>query len=196
MARSPEMDRKRAAAQLDYIERNATIREVADRYDVALDTAHRWRKAVAGVIAAALAERNAKVTSELQISAERVLEEYARIAFYNPGRVFKKDENGLPKIDYSDADDSDFAVIQEVSNEQVGQLSLDLDGDGKTRTTKAKVKLYSKMDALNQIGKHLGMFTDKVDVTSNGKELTTIRVVYADADPDTADPAPGAETDS
>lgn len=36
----------------------------------------------------------------------------------------------------------------------------------------------------------------KLDLTSNDEPLTTIRVVYADVDPNTADPAPGPETDS
>jgi len=39
-----------------------------------------------------------------------------------------------------------------------------------------KIEFYSRMDALQLIGKHHGLFTDKHDITSGGKEIHTFTI--------------------
>jgi phage terminase small subunit len=120
-------------------------------------------------IAEAIKEAQAKRAERTEITADRVLQEYARIAFYNPGRIFRVDENGLPQIDMSNADEDDWRVVAEVANETT-QVMLGED-QGIRKVTKAKVKHQCKLQALNALAKHLGMMTDKIDVTSAGKPL-------------------------
>jgi phage terminase small subunit len=104
-------------------------------------------------IAEAIKEAQAKRAERTEITADRVLQEYARIAFYNPGRIFRVDENGLPQIDMSNADEDDWRVVAEVANETT-QVMLGED-QGIRKVTKAKVKHQCKLQALNALAKHL-----------------------------------------
>lgn len=122
--------------------------------------------------------RNAKVKDHIdkrmkdrerrtEVTQDKVLQELAKIGFadikdyleYKTAKtVVQHDENGEPVIDYQqivnviDSKEVDTSVIQEVSIGKDGTF---------------KFKLYDKQKALVDIGKHLGMFTDKVEVKGN-----------------------------
>ena len=101
-----------------------------------------------------------------EITQDQVLRELAKIAFadikdYLSFRTAKTvvehdKETGEPIIDYSqviemrDSDDVDGSLIQEVSLNAKGVFTF---------------KLYDKLAALDKLGKHLGMFTDKVEIS-------------------------------
>lgn len=102
-----------------------------------------------------------------EVTQDKVLKELAKIGFadikdyleYKTAKtVVEHDENGEPIIDYQqivnviDSKEVDTSVIQEVSIGKDGTF---------------KFKLYDKQKALVDIGKHLGMFTDKVEVKGN-----------------------------
>lgn len=102
-----------------------------------------------------------------EVTQDKVLKELAKIGFadikdyleYKTAKtVVEHDENGEPVIDYQqivnviDSKEVDTSVIQEVSIGKDGTF---------------KFKLYDKQKALVDIGKHLGMFTDKVEVKGN-----------------------------
>lgn len=113
-------------------------------------------------IAAAVKDAMDARAERTEVTADRVLEEFARIAFYDPSRVFSADDHGMPKIDYSAATEDDWRVVGEVSNETRREKGAD--GYPDAEIQKAKVKLHCKLTALGQIGKHLGMFIDRKDV--------------------------------
>ena len=108
---------------------------------------------------------------ECIISAKEVLEELKRIGFadikdflsFRTAKtvVARDEEDDEPIIDYAqiidlvDSENVDGRVIQEVSLSQNGTF---------------KFKLYDKMSALEKLGKHLGLFMDKVEVTNNAKD--------------------------
>lgn len=52
--------------------------------------------------------------------------------------------------------------------------------------TELEIKLHDPQAALVHIGKHLGMFTKKVDLTSGGEKIK-FELVYPDANPDSTD---------
>ncbi len=98
-----------------------------------------------------------------EITQDKVLKELAKIGFadlkdyleYKTAKsVVEHDEDGEPIIDYRtiidvvDSKEVDTGVVQEVSISRDGTF---------------KFKLYDKQKALELIGKHLGMFTDKVE---------------------------------
>lgn len=98
----------------------------------------------------ALAERSRRTG----ITQDRVIQELARVAFVNFNDVV--DENGEIKTDAS-ADDLACVESYKVEN-----------GDSiKGSSSKREVKLASKLKALELLGKHLGMFSDKFDVNMN-----------------------------
>ena len=78
----------------------------------------------------------------LGITPERVLQEYARIAFADLRRVASWGADGIELKEPDDLADGDAAAISEVV------------GSGGT----LRVKLYDKKAALDAIARHLGMF--------------------------------------
>ena len=110
-------------------------------------------------------ERMKKREQRTEITQDKVLKELAKIGFANLNdyleyktakAVVEHDENGEPVIDYTqiidviDSSEVDTSIIQEVSISKDGTF---------------KFKLYDKQKALELIGKHLGMFTDKVELS-------------------------------
>jgi len=132
---------------------------------------------IASAISAAM-DLRAKRT---EITADRVLTELAKIGFSdirkavrwesalateedNPGggdvAVIKKIvTNRVELVASDDIDDETAAAISEISQNSTGGL---------------KIKLHDKKGALVDIGRHLGMFTDKVEHT--GKDGGPIEV--------------------
>lgn len=98
----------------------------------------------------ALAERSRRTG----ITQDRVIQELARIAFVNFNDIV--DENGEIK---SDASADDLACVESYKVENGDSIN--------GSSSKREVKLASKMKALELLGKHLGMFSDKFDVNMN-----------------------------
>lgn len=108
---------------------------------------------------------------ECIVNAKEVLRELKRIGFadikdYLSFRTEKQligidKDTGEEVFDYGqiiqmlNSDEVDGRVIQEVSISAKGVFTF---------------KLYDKMAALDKLGKHLGMFTDKVEVTEHKKD--------------------------
>jgi len=86
------------------------------------------------------------------ITADRVIRELAKIAFVDPVRVINADDGTIK----ADATDEDKAAIQGVKVKR----SSSMNGD----SFENEVRLYDKTKALELLGKHLGLFTDKVDL--------------------------------
>jgi phage terminase small subunit len=96
----------------------------------------------------ALAERSART----QISADQVIKELARIAFADPRAVFSWGPGGVSLRSSGELTDDEAAIVAEVSetrSETGGSI---------------KAKLCDKVKALELLGRHLGMFTDKLAV--------------------------------
>lgn len=89
-----------------------------------------------------------KRSERTQITADRVLQEYAKIAFSDIRKLYN-DNGTLKKITELDDDMAACVVGLDV---QEGVLDV------------KKYKLADKKGALDSIGKHLGMFTDKIQL--------------------------------
>ncbi len=81
--------------------------------------------------------------ARLGITVEKVLREYARIAFADPRHLAGWDETGLHVVTSRELTDADVASIHEISGGGTGAVHL---------------KLYDKKAALDAIARHLGMF--------------------------------------
>lgn len=103
----------------------------------------------------AMAERSKRTG----ITQDRVLREIARIAFVNPADVVNLDEATV--IDEASLDD--LAAIASV---RVKTIPTE-DGD----IVEREIKFYDKTKSLDMLNRHLGMYNDKLDVTSNGKTM-------------------------
>jgi len=116
---------------------------------------------IKAAVDAAIARRNKR----LELSQDKVVRELVKIGLadikdYLSYRSEKKlvfvDDDGEPIIDYQPiielvpSDDVDGTLVQEVSLSQKGVFSF---------------KLADKMKALELLGRHLGMFTDNVNLS-------------------------------
>ena len=105
---------------------------------------------VSEAISIAMAERSRRTG----ISQDRVVNELAKIAFVYMLDVV--DEEGRIR---STASQDDLACIESIKHKE----SSSINGD----STEREVKIASKLKALELLGKHLGMWNDKLDVNMN-----------------------------
>lgn len=119
------------------------------------------RLAAAGKVQARVRELGEKAAAANQVTVDRIVRELARIAFGNkravmswgPGGVTLKDSEAL-----SDDEAALVAEVKETTSATGGSLSL---------------KTHDKVKALELLGKHVGMFADKVELTGrNGGPVT------------------------
>lgn len=106
---------------------------------------------ISSAIAKAMAERSKRTG----ISQDRVIQELARIAFVNPQNVIDSEDASVRE----DATEDDLACIQSVKVKT-------MDG-AKGKSVEREVRLNDKMKALELLGKHLGMFKDKLEVDAD-----------------------------
>ena len=137
---------------------------VADaNYASWLDLLANWVKAVQAAKMLASPKIALKIDalrSELKqrhvVTIDRVLEEYAKLAFFDARKLF--DDNGavLPVSQWPD----DAAAA--IGGLDVAEIGL---GDGDALGVVKKLKLIDKRGALDSLARHLGMFVDKQEVS-------------------------------
>lgn len=115
---------------------------------------------VAAAISQAMAERSRRTG----INQDRVLQELARIGF---AKITDVVDPETAKI-RPDASDDDLACIQSI------KIKPNEFG------TEREVKLYDKKSALVDLGKHLGLFKDKLEL--NGDMDLNITIDYGEDD--------------
>lgn len=86
--------------------------------------------------------------NRLGVTEDRILLEMSRIAFADLGNVVTQDEHGNLIINLDSLTSDQTAALSEISKSRSG----------------TKVKNYDKLAALVHIGKHIGMFREKVEV--------------------------------
>ena len=102
----------------------------------------------------AIAERSKRTG----INQDRIVMELAKIALLNPKGLVNFDEATTKE----DAADEDVAAVASVRVKRFPTK----DGEGVER----EVKMYDKTKALELLGRHLGMFKDKVEVSGLDEE--------------------------
>lgn len=172
-----DLDPKRAALAAGYSESMATSK------------AYQWvsnsksKPHVFDAIQNAMAAREKRT----DITADRVLKELAKIGFADIRKAIKWQGTLVTEEDQPDGGDT--LVIKNVVTNNVTLISSD-DIDDETAAAISeisqntsggiKLKLHDKRAALVDIGKHLGMFTDKVE--HSGKDGGPIQITIASED--------------
>lgn len=106
----------------------------------------------------AIAEAMAERSKRTGVNQDRVIRELARIAFVNPKNVIDSEDATVRE----DATEDDLACIQSVK--------VKIMNGEKGYSAEREVRLNDKMRALELLGRHLGMFKDKVDVNVQTSE--------------------------
>jgi phage terminase small subunit len=140
----------------------------------------------------AIAKRQAALAKKAEVSQEKVLAEYARIGFakltdYVVWGGEKHEtvtkiggEEGIQIVDESTLI-ATFTPSTDLTPDQaaaISELSITKEGS-------VKIKLHDKKGALDSICKMLGFNApEKTDITSKGKEITTVVFSRASTEPD------------
>jgi len=103
-------------------------------------------------IAAAIAKAMADRSRRTGITVDRVLEEIAKIAFVNAADIINVDGS----VEWN-AERHDTAAVQSV---KVKTIPAE-DGN----IVEREVRLYDKAKSLEMLGRHLGLFNDKMQLT-------------------------------
>lgn len=118
-------------------------------------------------VSKAMAERSRRTG----VNAERVVLELAKIAFVNVGNVIDATDATLK----TDADPEDLAAIQSIKVKDMGDMGIE-----------REIRMADKLKALELLGRHLGMFNDKIrlDAKLNTGKLDSILEQLRDGPPD------------
>lgn len=110
-------------------------------------------------ISSAIQAQMDKRAAKIEITAEKVLQEIAKMAFANVQDLY--DEHGILKP-ISELPRDVAAAVQSVKVNMTEACAVQ------------EVKLWDKKGSLELLGKHLVLFTDKVDSTVTMKELPNV----------------------
>jgi phage terminase small subunit len=116
-------------------------------------------------IRAAIAAGTAKTLAKLELTAERVLQEVARIAFFDPRKLFN--DKGEP-LHLSKLDDDTAAAIAGLDT-ATERGKPDADGNAEA-TYVRKYKIADKNTALGHALKVLGLLRERVEVEDKTPE--------------------------
>lgn len=111
-------------------------------------------------------ELQAKAAKANDVTVERIVRELALIAFGSKKQIMEWGPSGVKLIDSNTLTDDQAALVAEVketTSQTGGSLSL---------------KTHDKVKALELLGRHVGMFIDKTELTGkNGVPLDTQPVI-------------------
>jgi len=128
-------------------------------------------------IKAAIKRKNDKKLKKFQITKEKILYHYSRIAFGSLKEVCDWTSTDVYFIPQADLQDDADLLISEISATETTHTTR----DGETSTTaKRKIKMHDKLKALEVCAKHLGMFNDKLQSSSQrDSDADTDRILRA-----------------
>lgn len=98
---------------------------------------------IQNAIARSMAERSRRTG----VNADRVVQELARIAFANAGDLIDAGDATIK----DDASRDDLAAVQSIKVKDLGDMGVE-----------REVRLADKLKALELLGRHLGMFNDRL----------------------------------
>jgi hypothetical protein len=162
------------------------IRELGEDYGVSVSTVEKWMKAARPAVAERQAAANAireRVDKEeteasakrLHITKERLMEELAKVAFYDPRKMYNVD-GGLRPI--HEWDDETAGAIGTVESFDVKTDVKEEDEvvDSVTTGTNRKVKSWDKIKAIETLNKMLGYNApEKKELDVN---LTDAKIIF------------------
>jgi phage terminase small subunit len=109
------------------------------------------------------------LADKLELSAEMVVQELARVAFSNLGEFLK------PGMQLKDLTEVDLQKLKSISSIKITETQWE--GGHKTS---ANIVLHDKMSALKELGRHLGIF----EKDNLQKMLNSPTIVYPGGDED------------
>lgn len=164
MAKPDDLNDKQTAFCEEYIvDLNATQAAIRSGYSDncarQIGAENLTKPVIAKYIQKLVAERSERTA----VTADRVLAELAKMAFFSMGNVIDDEGNTKPLNQWSK---EDLAALQEITETKIGR-------EEESVVTNTKFKVSDKKANLELLGKHLKLFTDKVE-HSGGINVTNL----------------------
>lgn len=112
-------------------------------------------------IATAIAEAQAKLSQRTEITQDKIVTELAKLGFSNILDYMSVTEEGLAYCDLSRLTHDQAAAIQEFTIDEY----VEGKGEDARNVKKVKLKLFDKRQTLVDLGKHIGMFIERKEVS-------------------------------
>lgn len=110
-------------------------------------------------VRAAIEARQKQLADQFEVTAQRVIAEFAKLAFANIDDFLEVRPDGMVRVDLSKADRQHRAALTHVT---VEEYEAARSGD---RAHRVKIRLASKQQALDSLARHLGLFIDHSEIT-------------------------------
>ena len=125
-------------------------------------------------VSARISELSKNVIDNNEVTIERIIQEYANIAFLDPIEIF--DENGnLKPLD----------KMSESARRAISGIKIRVERDqGEAVADVTEVKIIDKKAALADLGKHLGMFIDRIDHSSSDGSMSPTKIEIVAPEPE------------
>lgn len=120
------------------------------------------------MVAAAIAEKQKGRAKRLEITADRILQELAKLAFYDPGEMLE-DDGSMKQVK-----DIDPNTRMAIAGLEVTEL---FEGTGDQKHAygiSKKIKLADKRSALVDLGKHMKLFDGSAGQKGSGNQLSEL----------------------
>ena len=134
-------------------------------------------------IAAEIARQQAERSQRLEVDADRVVQELAKVAFSNMADYMSVGVHGDPVLDWSVLTRNQAAALREVTVETY----TDGHGEEALGVKRVKFRLADKIAALDKLARHLGVYNDTLELKGR---VTLEQLVAASFKPDADDTAP------
>lgn len=147
-------DKQKRFAHEYLVDYNATQAAIRARYSPATAQQQSSRLLLNVLVLEEIERRKKQIMKKLEITQERVLEEYAKLAFADISDIVKWGRGGINVNESSTLDREHTAAISKITE---------------TRTRDSitvEVKMHDKKGALDSIARHLGMFKDSLNITT------------------------------
>ena len=115
-------------------------------------------------IAAIIAEKMDARSKRTEVTADRVVEELAKIAFGNIGDYVKITEDGGAKVDLSETTRDQLAALTGIES----HVYMEGVGDDANPVKMTKIRMADKIKALGMLGDHMSIFNKKITVDVTG----------------------------
>jgi phage terminase small subunit len=129
-----------------------------------------WRKAAElmgnGKVAARINALRMELNRKLEISAENALKEIAKIAFFDIRKLFDETGSLIP-----------IHKLEEDAAAAIASLDVVTKMNGEHSVCIVKIKLWDKNAALEKLGKHLKLFTDKLEHSTDDSLARLLREI-------------------
>lgn len=115
-----------------------------------------------------------EAAQKLALSKERLLEELSRTAFVDLSKYVTLDRSGQPQVDFDAVRRDKVAAFHELVIDAGGQAAVASGSESApgAEAPRVRMKLGGKHEALRDLGKHLGLFKEKHEITHVYETMT------------------------